>query len=93
MLRWMATLGMIGAKAFLVDGERAPHQGLGVLEPVGGLQELRQIVEADGDVRVIGAEALFVDVERAPHQGLGVFESVGFLQELARLLRRMATRG
>ena len=77
---------MIGAEALLVDGERAPHQGLGVLEPVRGLQELRQIVEADGDVWVIGAEALLVDGERAPHQGLGVFEPVGGLQELRQIV-------
>ena len=36
------------------------------------LQERRQIVEVDGDVRVIGAEACLVDGERAPHQGLGL---------------------
>ena len=33
-------IGMIGAEAFLVDGERAAHQGLGLGEPVRGLKQL-----------------------------------------------------
>ena len=39
-------IGMIGAEAFLVDGERAAHQGLGFGKTVRGLKQRRQIVEA-----------------------------------------------
>ena len=38
-------VGMVGAEARLVDGERAAHQRLGLGEPVGGLEQLGQVVE------------------------------------------------
>ena len=86
MLRSMATLGVIGAEAFLVDGERAAHQRLGLGEPVRGLEELRQIVEVDGDVGVIGAVGFLVDGERAAHQRLGLGEPVRGLEELRQIV-------
>ncbi len=36
LLRSVRHVGMIGAEACLVDGERAAHQRLGLGEPVGG---------------------------------------------------------
>ena len=66
--------------------ERAPHERLGLGEPVGVLEEPRQIVEADGDVRVIGAVGVFVDAKRAPHERLGLGEPVGGLQELRQIV-------
>ena len=67
---------MIGAEAFLVDGKRAAHQGLGLGKPVRGLKQLRQIVEVRGHIGMIGAEAFLVDGERAAHQGLGLRKPV-----------------
>ena len=46
LLRRMATSGCSGPEALLVDGQRAAHQRLGLGQPVGGLQQLRQVVEA-----------------------------------------------
>src|SRR5262249_51795469 len=40
------------------DCERAPHQRLGLAEPVGGLEQPGQVVEGDGHVGMLGAEAL-----------------------------------
>ena len=34
-------IGMTGAEAFLVDGQRAAHQGLGLRETVRVLKQLR----------------------------------------------------
>ena len=39
-------------------------QRFGVREPVGGLEQNGQVVEADGDVGIIGPEARFVDGQR-----------------------------
>jgi len=48
----------LGAEVLLVDCERAPIQRFGLTQTVGVLQQLRQIVEVCGDVRILGAEAL-----------------------------------
>ena len=72
---------MIRAEAFLVDGQRAAHQGLGLGKPVRGLKQLRQIVEADGDLGMIGAEAFLVDGQRAAHQRLGLRKTVRGLKQ------------
>ena len=45
LLRSLATLGCSGAEARLVDGQRPPHQRLGLGQAVGGLEQLRQVVE------------------------------------------------
>ncbi len=58
---------MVRAEAFLIDGERAPHQGLGIGKTVRGLKQRRQIVEAYGHIGMIGPEAFLVDGERAAH--------------------------
>jgi len=50
----------------------APHKGLGFGQPVRGLKQRGQVVEADGDFRVFGSEALLVDVEGSAHEGLGL---------------------
>ena len=36
---------MVRSVALLVDGQRAPHQRLGLRQPVRGLEQLRQVVE------------------------------------------------
>ena len=41
---------MVGAVRRLVDRQRPPEQRLGLGQAVGGPQQLRQVVEADGDV-------------------------------------------
>ena len=56
-------------------------QRLGLGQPVGGLQEMRQIVEVSGHVGMIGTEALLVDGERAAHQRLGLRKPVRGLKQ------------
>src|SRR5436190_892030 len=63
---------MIGPQALLGNGERTPHQRLGLGQSIGSLQQLCQIAETDGDVGMLGAQALLVDGERTPHQRLGI---------------------
>jgi hypothetical protein len=46
------------------DTHHPPTQGLGRFKPVGGLKQLGQVVEADGDIRVLRAVALLIDFER-----------------------------
>ena len=66
---------------------------LGLRQPVRGLKQLRQIVEADGHLGVIRAEALLVDGERAAQKRLGLRQPVRGLKQRARLLRAVATLG
>ena len=42
----------------------------GLLEAVGGLEQLGQVVEVDGDRGMLGAIALLVDGERPAQEGL-----------------------
>ena len=77
---------MVGAEALLVDGESAAHQKLGLGQPVGFLQQLGQVVEADGDLGMVGSEALLVDGECAAHERLGLGEAVGVLQQLGQVV-------
>ena len=51
--------------------QRPPHQGFGFRQPVGGLQQLRQIVEADGDFGMLQPVTGFYR-QRPPHQGFGL---------------------
>ncbi len=52
------------------------HQRLGLRQTVRGLQQLSQVVEANGDRRVFGSVGLFVDGQRAAHQRLGLGQTV-----------------
>ncbi len=72
---------MIGAEAGPGDREGAAHQRLGLGEAVRGLEQLGEVVEADGDVGVIGAEAGLGDREGAAHQRLGLREAVRGLEQ------------
>jgi hypothetical protein len=51
----MATSGLVGAQALLVDGERAAHQGLGLAVTVGSLEQQGQVVEGGGVLGMIRA--------------------------------------
>jgi hypothetical protein len=50
---------MIGPKAFLVDSKHPAHQRLRLGKPVGGLEQLSQVVQAVGIARVIFAVMRF----------------------------------
>ena len=71
-----------------VDLQRSPHQRFGLREPVGVLQQGRQIVQANCHVRVMLAESGHVDLQSTPHQRLRLSESAGALQQLTQLVRR-----
>ena len=77
---------MIGAEAFLVDGERAAHQRLGLGKPVRVLKQHRQIVEVSGHIGMIGPEAFLVDGKRAAHQRLGLGKPVRGLKQLRQIV-------
>jgi hypothetical protein len=72
---------MSKAQASFEDGEGPAHQGLGLSEPVRGLQQRGQVVEADGDVGMVVAEGALGDGEGPAHQRLGLAESVRGLQQ------------
>ena len=77
---------MLRPKAIRENGQRAPHQGLGLREAVRGLKQLRKIVQVSGHVGMTGAEAFLVDGQRAPHQGLGLGKSVRVLKQLRQIV-------
>jgi len=47
----MATLGGL-CRSFAVDRQRPAHQRFGLGQPVRGLEQLSQVVEVYGDIRV-----------------------------------------
>ena len=63
-----------------------PHQGLGLRQPVGVLEQPGQVVEASGDVGMVLAETLLGNSQRSPHQGLGLRQPVGVLQQLGQVV-------
>src|SRR5437763_1133606 len=71
-----------------VKGDRYASlaQPLGLRQTVRGLKQLRQVVEADGDVGMLGPEAVFVDGQGATHKGLGLRQPVRGLKQLRQVV-------
>ena len=67
-----SSIGMIRPKTLLKNGQSAAHEGFGLIQPVGGFQQLGQVVEADGDVGMIGVEGMLVNDQSAAHEGFAV---------------------
>src|SRR5258705_460630 len=84
---------MLGSEGLLVDGERAAHQRLGLAETVGGLEQLGQVREVCGDLRMVGSEALLVDGKRTAMKRLGFAEPVGGLEQLGQVVEANARKG
>ena len=55
------------AGSLLDDGQRPAHQWLGLLQTVGGPQQVSQITEPDGDVGMLGAPGLYVRPRPTTH--------------------------
>ena len=62
---------VLRSKAGLVDGQRSPHQRLGLPQPVGRVHQAGQIVELCGDNRVSRSKTGLVDGQRSSQQRLG----------------------
>ncbi len=77
---------MVGTEALLVNGQRSAHQRLGLRQPVGVLEQLCQVVEFCGNIRVVKAVVLFSDGQRAAHQRLGLRQPVGVLEQLCQVV-------
>ena len=94
LLRRMATLGWSGPKLVSSMASARRISGSASAEPVGGLQQLRQVVEVDGDVGMVGAEAAS---RRWPARGASAARPrpsrLVACSSCARLLRPMATFG
>ena len=77
---------MLRPETFLSNLQCVPHQRLRFLEAVGCLQQLRQIVEADGDVGMLRPETSFINFQCPPHQRLRFLAAVGRLQQLRQIV-------
>ena len=86
LLRAVATSGWSGPydRSSIANARRI--QRLGLTQAVGGLQQLRQVVEVGGDVGVVRAVRPLVDRQRPPHQRLGLTQAVGVLQQLRQVV-------
>ena len=73
---------MLRPVAFLINRQRPPHQRLGLLQPVRGLQQLREVVEVAGDIGMLRPVAFLINRQRSPHQRLGLLQPVRGLQQL-----------
>src|SRR5215831_6997754 len=77
---------MLGSKALLVNCERAAIERLGLGQPVGGPEQLGEVVEVCGDFTMLGSEALLVNCKSAAHQRLGLGEPVGALEQRSQVV-------
>jgi hypothetical protein len=55
-----ADLWMVGSQGLFIDSQRPAKERLGSLEPVGIVEQPRQVVEADGDAGMVRAKVLLV---------------------------------
>jgi hypothetical protein len=62
---------MLRPVARLIDGQRTAHQRLGLGQAVGGLEQLRQVVEVAGHIGMLRPVARLIDGQRTAHQRLG----------------------
>ena len=94
LLRSLATSGCSGPKLFSSMASARRIKRLGLAQPVGGLEQLRQIVEVGGDVGVLRPEATFRRWP-APGASSGSASPSRFVawSNDARLLRSVATLG
>ena len=58
---------MFGAVGMLIDGQGAAHQGLGLRQPVGCLQQRGKIDKCTGQAWVVLAEALLQNGQGTAH--------------------------
>jgi hypothetical protein len=70
------------------DRQRPAHQRLGLRQTVRVLQQLRQVVEVDGNVGVICSEGPLVDGQRSAYQRLGLDQTVRGLEQLSQVDER-----
>ena len=70
-------VGMLRAEALFINGERTAVKRLGLSQPVGGSEQLGQVVEVDRHVGMLRAEALFINGERTAVKRLGLSQPVG----------------
>ena len=76
---WMFVPGTLGEQEKYL--EMSSHERLGLGQVVGGPEQLRQVVEVDGDLGMLGAEALLVDGQCPAHEWLGLGQAVGVLEQ------------
>ena len=77
LLRSMATSGVVRAVRRLVDRQCAVHQGLGLTQPVRGLQAVdARLLRSMATSGVVRAVRRLVDRQCAAHQGLGLTQPV-----------------
>ncbi len=63
------------------DLHHPPHQRLGLVQAVGGLQQVSQVVESDGDVGVVRAITRLIDRQRPAVVLLSLGQTVGGPQQ------------
>ena len=68
-------------------------QRFGLRQPVGGHQQLGEVAQVDGDIRVVGSIAGFVDGHGPTHQWFDLPQPVGGHQQLGETAQPEATSG
>ena len=63
---------MLFPVAGLIDLQGAPHQRLGLPQPVRGMEQRREVVEVTGHVRMLFPVAGLIDLQGPPHQRLSL---------------------
>ena len=80
---------MIRPEASLEDLERSSEHRLGFVQPISGLKQQREDVEAMGNIWMVGPQSGLADLKRPAGQRLGFSKPVGALQQSSTLSRSL----
>src|SRR5258707_1184294 len=68
------------------DSQMPSAERLGLSQPVGGLEQLGQVVEAVWALGLLRADALFSDAQRRGVKRLGLGQPVGLAEQLGQVV-------
>lgn len=60
--------------------DRLPHQRLGLLLPAGAQEQVREIVEVAGQIRIVRRYAFSINQESTPQKSFGFHQEAGVIQ-------------
>ena len=78
---------MILTVAALIDLQSTAIHGLRFCQPIGGLQQPRQVVQSDGHIRMILAVSGLIDLQGTAIHGLRFCQPIGGLQQRCQVVQ------
>src|SRR5438876_556183 len=73
------------------DFHMSAHEGLGLGQPIRGLEQPGQVIKAYGEFRMLRTEAPLIDRQGAAQERLGLCRPVHVLEQLAQVVESGAS--